>query len=348
MKRTPVAKVLARRIADHGPIPFAEFMERALYGAGGYYAVERPPIGRRGDFITGSRSRLFAAATHRLLAALDRDLGARAQMLEVGYGDGRHLGHLVELGRRDVAGHDRVRRPLPPGVEWRPDLVPGSVRGLVFSYELFDAQPVHRLIGREGGFRELWVGIDEEAEPERPFVWCERPPSTPALTDLVAGVDPVDGQIVDVAPAVADLYRQLAATLEEGLLVTCDYGYRRARLMDPRVRRHGTLACYRDHTVHRDPFVDVGRQDLTAHVDFTTLTETGEAAGLCTLGFFKLAEWLTGLGIFDDLQGADRSVTEEAQRLLDPAGMGSEIKVLVQARGEIELANLGVVKGELS
>lgn len=337
-----VADALVRRIAERGAIPFAQFMELALYGDGGYYAVDQPRIGRHGDFVTGSRSRLFAATTARLLSALDERLGEPAQMVEVGYGDGRHLSHLAGAGRAHLSGHDRVQRPLPEGVDWTPHPPDARVRGMVFSYELFDALPVHRLVSRHGEMTELWVGIEEDGESARPFTWLEQPLSDPELVELVEGVDLVDGQIVDVAPAWRDLYRQLADTLSEGLLVTCDYGYPRAQLMDARVRMHGTLACYRRHTVHRDPFVDVGGQDLTAHVDFTTLTEAGEAAGLRTLGRFKLAEWLTGLGIFEDLQGADSSVTEEARRLLDPAGMGSEIKVLVQARGEITLPEMAV------
>lgn len=339
-----VADALVRRIGERGPIPFAQFMELALYGNGGYYAVDRPRIGRHGDFLTASRSRLFAATTARLLGVLDECLGEPAQMLEVGYGDGRHLDHLARAGRAHLSGHDRVQRPLPEGVDWTPHPPDARVRGMVFSYELFDALPVHRLVSRHGEMAELWVGIEEDGESARPFTWLEQPLSDPELVELVEGVELKDGQIVDATLAWRDLYRQLADTLSEGLLVTCDYGYQRRQLMDPRVRRHGTLACYRHHTVHRDPFVDVGRQDLTAHVDFTTLIDAGETAGLRTLGLFKLAEWMTALGIFDDLQAADRETTTEAQLLLDPAGMGSEIKVLVQARGAITLPEMTVMK----
>ena len=51
------------------------------------------------------------------------------------------------------------------------------------------------------------------------------------------------------------LKQYLARRLGRGLLVTCDYGFERAKLLDARVRRHGTLACYRSQRVHRDPFV---------------------------------------------------------------------------------------------
>jgi SAM-dependent MidA family methyltransferase len=103
------------------------------------------------------------------------------------------------------------------------------------------------------------------------------------------------------------------------------------------VRRTGTLACYRAHTVHRDPFRDVGRQDLTAHVDWTALAEEGEAAGLESVALSPQALWLTALGIFEDLEDADLPTRLAAATLLDPEGMGSDLKVLVQARGvEVE------------
>jgi SAM-dependent MidA family methyltransferase len=141
------------------------------------------------------------------------------------------------------------------------------------------------------------------------------------------------GQIADLSPEWAPLYAALARRLGRGLLVTCDYGFPRAQLLDPRIRRHGTLACYRRQTVHRDPFADVGAQDLTAHVDFTALIQTGEAAGLATFALTRQALWLSACGLFDDLADAPAATRREAIALLDGEGMGEEIRVLVQARG---------------
>ena len=335
-QRATAAEAVTQRIAESGPIPFAEFMELALYGVGGYYAVDRPRIGADGDFVTGSRSWLFAAATLRLLQRLDESLANPAQLLEVGFGDARHLQHLADSGRSGLYAHDRVRRSVPTGVEWVENLETVSINGVVFSYELFDALPVHRLVVRDGELRELFV----TGEGSGGFEWIEQPLSDPGLVELSAGAELAEGQIIDVTPAWAELYGRMAKSLHNGLIITFDYGYPRQQLFDPRVRKHGTLACYRQHTVHRNPLVDAGRQDLTAHVDFTTLQETGEAEGLRTWGFLKLAEWLTAMGIFDQLQDADRMTTEEAHLLLDPAGMGSEIKVLIQARGEFDLGEM--------
>jgi SAM-dependent MidA family methyltransferase len=330
---------LRRRIEAHGALPFAEFMEEALYGEGGYYATAAPRIGPAGDFITGaSLSPLFGRSTARLLARLAAQLGAPADLLEAGYGDGTHLAAVLAAqdaaARGRVLAWDRVRRPLPEAVETLDSLpeLGAPIHGVVFSYELFDALPVNRLrLSAAGEWQELHVALGSEGE----FDWQLLPPSSPELAALLgpaaAAVEP--GQIVDLAPGWRPLYGQLASTLERGLLVTCDYGFERRRLLDPRVRRHGTLACHRRQTVHRNPFVDVGTQDLTAHVDFSALIEEGEAAGLETVGLVSQAEWLGACGVFEDLAEADTATRLAAAQLMNPDGMGTEIKVLVQARG---------------
>jgi SAM-dependent MidA family methyltransferase len=134
------AATLLQRIRERGPMPFAEFMEEALYGDGGYYTAAVPPAGRGGDFITGpSFSALFGRATERLLRRLDGALGGPAEMLEAGYGGGEHLRAVAAAaasGRR-LRAWDRVPRPVPDRVERLGSLGRvgrGEVAGLVFSY----------------------------------------------------------------------------------------------------------------------------------------------------------------------------------------------------------------------
>ena len=316
-------------------MPFADFMEEALYGAGGYYTRPESPVGRHGDYVTGpSFSALFGRATERLLSRLDSALGRPATILEAGYGGGEHLRAVLAAGaRRRLLAWDRAPRPVPGAVDRldRLEEVPaGGIDGLVFSYELFDALPFHRLIARASGrLGELWVGHG----PDGGFAWVEGDLSRSGLADLLPDSPTLEtGQIADLSADWAPLYQRLASRLGRGLMVTCDYGFETRRLLDPRIRRRGTLACYRRQRVHRNPFIDVGRQDLTAHVDFDVLRRAGEAAGLETVAFTRQALWLTACGIFDDLTEADPAAREEARMLLDGAGMGEEIRVLVQAR----------------
>ena len=174
------------------------------------------------------------------------------------------------------------------------------------------------------------------------FKWFEMPLSDPALGALVP-VELARGQIADVADWGAS-YHELASRLGRGLMVTFDFGYCRERLFDARVRRNGTLACYRRHHVHRDALSAVGRQDLTAHVDFSALEEAGESAGLETVVLTRQAVWLAALGILDGLAEKPARARVEAMNLLDLDGMGEDIRVLVQARG-VEVSRL--IEGSL-
>ena len=334
----PVARRLAARIAREGALPFATVMEEALYGDGGYYTRDPPAIGMDGDYVTGSSlSPLFGRATARVVERVASALGGPADYVEIGYGGAEHLetvaGHLTGPRAGRLLAWDRVARWTPPGVRALRDLAELrelAIEGVVFSYELFDALPVHRLIGRaEGGLGELLVDWREE----QGFSWVESDLSSDHLRELLDGHALAPGQVADLAPSWRPLYRELARGLRRGLLVTCDYGYERSRLLDARVRRHGTVACYSRHRVDRDALSNLGRKDLTAHVDFTALRETGEAEGLATVAFTRQAPWLVAAGIFDEIAATGAPASAQARMLLDGDGLGEEIRVLVQSVG---------------
>ena len=119
-------------------------------------------------------------------------------------------------------------------------------------------------------------------------------------------------------------------------------GTRPPDLYDPVRHRDGTLRAYLRHRVHDDPYIHVGRQDLTAHVDVTAVERAAAAAGLTHLGTSTQAEFLVGLGTEDLLRAiqADPAATMEDYltvrsalvRLLDPAAMG-RFRVMAFGRG---------------
>ncbi len=326
-----VEQRIRNRIRLEGPLSFATVMEESLYGKGGYYARDRLPISVEGDYLTGSTQPLLARATFTMLRRLDALLGHESDYWELGYGNADHVGHLVAFDpTRAWAAGDRIRRPLPTGVEFKPlDAVPDrSLRGLIFSYELFDAFPVYRLVNGGEGLRELKVGIGENSA-----LAFEESDLSIAMPTMVTEGPWHPDQIVDWTPEWGRYYGELAKKLKKGIIVTIDYGYDWAKLVDPRARLKGTLACYRDHRAHRRLLEHLGHNDLTAHVDFTALRGAGESQGLETLGFMRQAEWLTRGGIFEGLEEAGVRQKAEAMTLLDPLGMGHDLRVLIQGIG---------------
>jgi len=347
---------LLERIRDEirrtGPMPFARFMELALYATeGGYYRAVGARPGREGDFITASELHPIFGWT--LSAAIDevwrrigepvpfvvRELGAGDGALAVAILDGlREAGsplldailyEPVEVDERrldafatrlEAAGH-RARH-------WPPGNAPFD--GVVLANEVLDALPVHRVRRRADRLVELAVDLDADGG----LVEIEIDPSTPSLAERLGAehIELADGQTAEICLALDDWIATAASPLRRGLLVLIDYGAPAAELYDPFRRRDGTLRAYVRHQVHDDPYRHVGRQDLTAHVDVTAVERAAHAAGLETVGITTQAEALMGIGIEARLQAiqADAATTFEEytllrsalMRLLDPAAMG--------------------------
>jgi SAM-dependent MidA family methyltransferase len=205
------------------------------------------------------------------------------------------------------------------------------VTGVILSNELVDAFPVHRVVMRPLGLREIYVGWDGSG-----FIEIETPPASPALERHFErlGVTLEAGQRADVNLQALEWMRQVGAILRRGLVFTIDYGHTATDLYAPS-RKDGTLLCYHRHAVSDSPYLRVGQQDLTAHVDFTSLALAGQEAGLTVTGFTNQLHFLMGLGIESAFAGVDPESPESAamRALLRPDGMGTTYKVLIQHKG---------------
>ncbi|HTC86361.1 MAG TPA: SAM-dependent methyltransferase, partial [Candidatus Acidoferrum sp.] len=203
-----------------------------------------------------------------------------------------------------------------------------------------DALPVHRVEWRDGRLQELFVGA---GDTDRPFVGVPGEPSTPALAERFAteGVVLAEGQRAEICLELDAWAATLAPAVDPGFAMVIDYGRTAADLYGPS-RLDGTLRAYSGHRAHGDPFVAIGRQDLTAHVDFTAVERALLASGWSTLGMTTQAEFLTGSGLGEILQShqADPNLSApgylamraSVMRLLDPAALGA-FRVLIAGRG---------------
>lgn len=352
-----VVALIQDEIARTGPITFARFMELALYApALGYYTSPPTRIGRDGDFLTAPETHpIFGAALARQVADAWHRLGEPRPFTVREYGAG--VGALAEAIMRTLAADEpELARALRyEAVEINPhrrdelvrrlaDALPGAAfaaldpataagsapsgAGLVLANEFLDAFPVHRVEQTADGLRELYVDRRDAT-----FVDVVGPPSTPGLAERLAaeGIRLEAGQRAEIALGLDGWLAEVARWLGRGIVIVIDYGYPADELYSPR-RRAGTLMGYVDHHPVDDPLVAVGRQDLTAHVDFTAVERAATTAGLTTIGSTTQASFLMSLGLEDLLERArsspDLRLEEYLElrsgivRLLDPRHTG--------------------------
>ncbi len=356
---------ISSEIVKNGPIPFVRFMELALYHPQyGYYmrqsdGVDHGPIGWSGDFYTSSDVHpILGRAIAAQARQMDKLLGCPTPFTIVEMGAGKGLFardclaaiHAEQdefasrvryvLIERSPAMRELQRRNLAPWfnkpglvtwVEGLDGLATQSVTGLFFSNELIDAFPVHRVQVTAGRTEELYVDYRDGR-----FVNCLKPLSTAKLDQYLAQLNPTwpEGYRTEVNLLAMDWMEQVARRMDRGFVMTIDYGHTAQDLYGPE-RRDGTFLCYFQQQTNEDPFLRVGEQDMTAHVDFSSLASVGEAQGLHVTGFTNQMSFLMGLGV-EEMIGALELESPEflaAIHLLKPNGMGSTFKVLVQHKG---------------
>ena len=318
-------------------------------------------IGWSGDYYTSTDVHpIFSRALARQLDQVDACLGRPDPftVIEMGAGKGllacdfltaceQHFPGLfarlryvlIERSPAMIAAQRESLAPWlgTPRVSWLnglANLPDGAVTGVVLSNELVDAFPVHRIRMVQGQPRELYVDYRDGR-----FVEQEGELSTPELGQYLRRLAELDIALPDGYTTEINLHalawmREVARVLGRGVALTIDYGHTAQDLYGPD-RSRGTLLCYTRHRASENPYVRVGLQDITAHVDFSALAASGEAAGLHTTGFTNQMSFLMGLGaeeLFASLE-PDSPELHAAIRLLRPDGMGRTFKMLVQHKG---------------
>jgi SAM-dependent MidA family methyltransferase len=368
-ENTPnLSERLRARIRDHGPISFRDWMQAALYDdRQGYYCQpDRIPQGRAGDYRTAPETSPLFAATFagyfsKLFAELFSELGSPPSwtIFEAGAGEGefahgvlrsfkddypvvfsatryvidevssatrrRASARLAEFGDRLIFQRfDEIKNPVNVGV--------------VFSNELIDAFPVHRVTMRHGKLRELRVGLDGQND----FAWVEADPDH-RVTEYCRRVDLrlSDGQITEINLEAEAFISRVAALFHRGFLITVDYGAERNELLNSPHRFEGTLRAFHRHHLVDSVLARPGEQDLTTTVDWTQLKEVGTSVGLRAirmegLDHFLLAEGL--IGILSRLAPHTQDQVEalrlstSAREMIMPHGLAASFQVLVQEK----------------
>jgi SAM-dependent MidA family methyltransferase len=290
---TAAEQEIRSRITEGGRITFREFMEIALYHpTGGYYTDPTLRTGA-GDYYTSPMAHpAFGAAVAVQLRTMWRllDCPARFTVVEMGAGSGGLTTDVTAYAARlDGAFADALDYlALDLG-----QTVPTGVTGCFLSNELLDAMPVARFEMVEGEVQERFVALNDEGTALTGVLDAPETGAIGARLAKLPGPLP-DGSSGEVNPGVRPWMETVSESLIRGFVVSIDYGGTAEEIY---ARRSGTVQTYYNHVDGLSPYQNVGRQDITAHVDFSLVEAEGERSGLKALGLTSQAELLRRNGI---------------------------------------------------
>ncbi len=339
---TPLPEIIARRIAQTGPITVADYMaECLLHPDHGYYAT-RDPFGEQGDFTTSPEiSQMFGEMIGLLLAQvwMDQERPGPFTLAEIGPGRGTLMADIlrvanvvpgfaeaaqVHLVEASPTLHEVQRKTLGSReVTWcdTADDLPQFQPLLLVANEFFDALPIRQFQRDSNGWRERMVGLTGD----KLTMGLSTPAPIALLDDRLADTKP--GDLVEhcpgAEPVVAAVSERIASN--GGVALFIDYGDWHS-LGD-------TLQALRAHEPD-DPLAHPGEADLTAHVDFEALAKA--ATGLQVTPMTPQGVLLERLGITARAQTLASKLSGDAleshiaahRRLTHPQEMGNLFKAI--------------------
>ena len=355
-----MSQIIRAEAAAAGVLPFDRFMELALYCPDfGYYETQKDNIGRGGDFITsvsigGLFGQLLAFQFAGWLEELRVEEG-KLRIVEAGAHDGKLAADILswlekfrpelffrieywilESSAARQSWQKKTLADFTSRVRWftgfgdlKLKTKNSKLHGVLFDNELLDAFPVRRFGWDARNKKWFEWGVAVEGDK---FVWARVQGNLQP-----SGLESVlpDGYTIETSPAAENWWREAAGILERGKLVAIDYGFAGDEQFSPS-RTNGTLRAYFRHHFSDDLLANVGEQDLTAHVNFSAIQKTGEAAGLKTEMFATQAKFLTQIlekTLADKTFGDwTPTRTRQFQTLTHPEHLGRAFRVLVQLR----------------
>lgn len=347
-------EVIIQKIKTEGPISFHDFMGMALYYPKlGYYNTYKDKIGPDGDYYTSPNlTPLFGTLIGVQLEEMWKNLGENPfTVVELGAGTGllchdildylktnEKLYHSLNyyIVEQSPAMREKERAHLYEKITWFNSLdeLP-EIIGCFLSNELFDNIPVHKV---EMTDELMEVFVDYNAIGFKEVLMTGNKNLSNYLTDLNV-VLPKNFRTEINLDAISYI-KEIASRLKKGYVITIDYGYESNELYHEQ-RSNGTLLCYHKHKTNSDPYIHIGEQDITAHVNFSALSHWGLMNGLEICGLTSQANFLLSLGFMDyqkNQEMTDDNIVKAAKQgallihtLL--VEMGTKYKVLIQQKG---------------
>jgi SAM-dependent MidA family methyltransferase len=340
-----------------GKIPFSQFMQLALYAPGlGYYSAGAPKFGAQGDFITAPEiSPLFSYCLANQCATIMAQL-TKPSIIEFGAGSGKMAAdilqqlatlnalpecyYILEVSADLIQRQQQTIKAQCPNlfdnVCWLSTLPTEPLNAIVIANEVLDAMPVELFQQTAHGIEQVFVTYEDKRFNAMPSS-VESAPLQTAIDNITQEYDFPEGYSSEINVLLAPWVHSLYEIIEQGVVLLIDYGYPRAEYYHPQ-RSQGTLQCFYRHQVHNDPFLLLGLQDITAHVDFTAVAEAAVDAGFSVLGFSNQATFLLNNDLLslstalanDEI--ARFNINQQIKQLTLPSEMGESFKVIGLAK----------------
>ncbi|AIT10331.1 hypothetical protein LO80_08180 [Candidatus Francisella endociliophora] len=305
--------ILIDKLSSGKKLSFREFMQIALYYPEfGYYASNKEKISAQGDFITAtSQTSLFARTFARQFSLVISHIGTNCNVIEFGAGQGKFAADcmaelesleslpykyiIIELSN-DLKQRQQeyIKNNIPHLYNkfiWLNELPKEKIKAVVFANEVLDAMPVDIFKAKNGKLIQQGVSLVDNEFEFTDLDSNDKRFEYEVGRILEDNLSFEDGYTSEINTWIRPWVKSLKDTLLQGVVFLCDYGYHRA-LYYSKERNMGTLTCYYQHKVNFDPFINIGEQDVTAHVDFTTVAESVVENGFELDGYITQANFL--------------------------------------------------------
>jgi SAM-dependent MidA family methyltransferase len=345
-----LSEIIIQKIQKNGPISFRDFMEMALYYPGmGYYTSEKEKMGKQGDYYTSPvlsslYGQMIGKQLEEMWCIMDKD---PISIVEYGAGTGALCYDILLYLKKNAPLYQQLKyfiiekskvmkqkeqKLLNEKVEWIEDINDlTGITGCILSNEVVDNFSVNLVIMKDE-LMEVFVDYKNE------FVEVLRPAPEELKNYLnEQDISLPEGYRTEINLQALEWIKEIAFSLKRGFVITIDYGFPCKELYDAK-RNLGTLACYHQHFVTDLPYCNIGRQDITAHVNFSALNFWGKKYGLECTGFCNQNYFLRSLGLANYLRKIEMESSHNNKEFFFQINkllieMGNKFKVLIQQKG---------------
>ncbi|MCI4625696.1 MAG: SAM-dependent methyltransferase [Candidatus Magnetoovum sp. WYHC-5] len=341
---------IVEKIKHQGPLSFHNYMDMALYYPDyGYYTSKETEIGKEGDFFTSAHLHpIFGQLIGQQIEQMWQLMGKPIEFFIVEFGAGK--GYLfydlintqtndkfikalkyviIEKNPHMIAKQAKLLTPYIEKIQWLSSIKElGSFSGCVLANELIDAFPIHLIERKNNSTNEIYLDYQTDK-----FVEILKLINNNYLKEFNIELPP-NNYKTEINLALKDWLSDLATYLIDGFIFIIDYGYPAWEYYSPE-RNRGTLLCYYKHKINENPYINIGKQDITTHVNFTAIHKWAQSLNFQTLGYCTQGNFLISMEI-DKILMITTTYMEDLpkiKRLILPQGMGESHKVIISYKG---------------